>query len=425
MNKISESTASILQDAFLESFVNRVIIHINRELTQFVKRIIDALEELNEKMKSFAIDTLVKEDFEVLEYKIQQETTAAKSRIYESLNQAIIQQKEFAKVVDFLTGMISSALESHKKVTLEQKAPIITDEIVKTQYGNEIQMLLQQVKKQLETVTKENLELKEANQQLMKKLEEMAKSQKVNKEKIKDLESEIRKRDEKIKQLMASLMKYKSEIERLGPQEKVIDHEKEELEKAINLLKAEYTLEVKKNISLSNKIEELNTIILELRNRNAELENKLKELKEKNKKIVTELENVRDVLLKLQKEKQMMEREAAIYIRKATEYDKLIMQIHILDELMKSNPQYSAIRILSEKISQGVFKIPAEELGYRMGDVSLAAWLTNFFGHLKDQGIIDFEIESTKGFPRGWIVITDKGKKLFVELRNKIFSGNV
>lgn len=425
MNKISESTASILQDAFLESFVNRVIIHINRELTQFVKRIIDALEELNEKMKSFAIDTLVKEDFEVLEYKIQQETTAAKSRIYKSLNQAIVQQKDFAKVVDFLTGMISSALESHKKVTLEQKAPIIADEIVKTQYGNEIQMLLQQVKKQLETVTKENLELKEENQRLMKKLEEMTKSQKVNKEKIKDLESEIKKRDEKIKQLMTGLMKYKSEIERLGPQGKVIDHEKEELEKAINLLKAEYTLEVQKNISLSNKIEELNAIILDLRNKNAELENKLKELKEKNKKIVTELENVRDVLLKLQKEKQMMEREAAIYIRKATEYDKLTMQIHILDELMKRNPQYSAIRILSEKISQGIFKISAEELGYRMGDVSLAAWLTNFFGDLKDQGIIDFEIESTKGFPRGWIVVTDKGKKLFVELRNKIFSNNV
>ena len=92
---------------------------------------------------------------------------------------------------------------------------------------------------------------------------------------------------------------------------------------------------------------------------------------------------------------------------------------------MKRIPQYSAIRILSEKISQWIFKISAEELGYRMGDVSLAAWLTNFFGDLKDQGIIDFEIESTKGFPRGWIVVTDKGKKLFVELRNKIFSNNV
>jgi len=414
-------TNRILQEAFLESFVNRVVIHTDRALTEFLNKIFESLNELNKKLKEFAIDTLVRNDFEILEYKIKQEATNTKSKIYEELTKSIIQQKEFAKTIDFLTGLISSAIDSYEKSIQQQAKPVErVAPIVEETQRSDIELFLNQVKKQLDELSKENQALKEKNIALLKQIEKMEREKTVTLEKINELQEEIKKRDEQMKQLLEKLLEYKSKLEQqsvaVQPSQEI-----ENLTRKLNSIKAAYAMELKRREDLEEKIKELETLTAKLQERNAFLEKQLALQKERNEKVVNELNNVKEAILKLQQEKYALEKQVALNIRKATLYDKMIMQVAILDEFLKNNPQYAAIKILSQKIAEGSFKISAEELGYQRG-ISLGAWLKNMFGALKDNGLVDFQIDSSKGFPKGWIIITEKGKRTFIELRNKIFA---
>ena len=77
--------------------------------------------------------------------------------------------------------------------------------------------------------------------------------------------------------------------------------------------------------------------------------------------------------------------------------------------------------MLSKKIAQGQEKISAKELGYKRGDISLAAWLENYYGDLQKEGLVQFEIKAGGGFPEGWIIVTEKGKRLFKEAERAVF----
>ncbi len=81
----------LFQDAFLEVFVNKVVIHTEREINRFVESLNKSLAELDKKLKEYALDRLVKDDLDVFNFKLNQEATATKSRIYEELNKAILQ----------------------------------------------------------------------------------------------------------------------------------------------------------------------------------------------------------------------------------------------------------------------------------------------------------------------------------------------
>ncbi len=224
-----------------------------------------------------------------------------------------------------------------------------------------------------------------------------------------------------MKQLIEKLLEYKSKLEQQPQvQEAQPDWRIEDLMYKLNSIKAAYAIELKKREELEEKIKELNELTAKLQERNALLEKQLTQQKEANERIISELNSVKETILRLQQEKYALEKQVALNIKKATFYDKMIMQVSILDEFLKNNPQYAAIKILSQKIAEGSFKISAEELGYQRG-ISLAAWLTNMFGALKEQGLVDFQIESSGGFPKGWIIVTDKGKKVLIELRNRIF----
>ena len=432
----------LFQDAFLEVFVNKVVIHTEREINRFVDSLNKSLAELDKKLKEYALDRLVKDDLEVFNFKINQEATATKSRIYEELNKAILQQREFAKVVDFLTGMIASALESYPKEQYPTYTPeaqpaqpfqnIPTTEIPQAPIqvqGPQIdasQRILQEITKQMDDLNRENQELRTKNKQLLQQLKGIEKAKKITEEKLKKLEEDIRERDDKIKQVLVKLMEYKKRLEELkeiAVPPKPPEDKTKLLEQQLNSLRAEYVMATDKNERLVKRLEELNQKIKMYEEENERLKQQISQQHIQNEKIVAELEKVKNVLVRLKKEKNSLERQAAKNITKATEFDKLIMQISVLDEFMKNNPQYAALRILSSKISEGVFEVSADELGYhRDSGISLAAWLTNIFGHLKDMGLVDFRIDTSQGYPRGFIVVTDKGKKIFIELRNKLFS---
>ena len=432
----------LFQDAFLEVFVNKVVIHTEREINKLVESLSKSIEELDKKLKEYALDRLVKDDIELLNYKLNQESSAAKARIYEELNKEILQQREFAQVVDFLAGMISSALESYSreipKVRVAQTelpqqmqniaAPGVSHPTAGQPQIDASQTVMQQVTRQLEEINKENKELKAKNISLMKHLKEVEKDKQITEERLKELQQEIKERDNKIKQVITKLIEYRNKLEELKKgmgAAKVPEEKTSQLEQEINSLKAEHVIVKDKNVKLTKHLEELNQKIRRYEEENGELKAKVAQQNVQNEQIAAELEKVKNVLVRLQEEKSNLEKQIAQNISKATRFDKLIMQISILDEFMKNNPQYAALRILSDKISEGKFEVMAEELGYRKeAGVSLAAWLTNMFGHLKDMELVDFKIETSEGYPKGYIVVTDKGKRAFIDLRNKLFSSS-
>lgn len=417
---INDETKKIFQQAMLESFVNKIVIYVDRGINRLMEKVLQAIQTINVKAKEYALDTIIRPEYEKAEYLINQEAINTKSQIYNDLNKALIQQKELASVIDFFTGLLSTVIESAERGYPTSVPSEIIQVPESSQINEELRNMIQNLSKRIKEIEKVNASLKEENKKLSDLLSTYKNNELKAKSEIERLNKIIQERDEKIKQLLATVLHYKDELSKLS---KGIEEEpQKDYEALLNRFKAEYAIEREKRLEIEKAFAELNKKLSNLQNEKIELEMKNKVLKNENEKIKTELSKLQNLLVTMQQEKQMLENEVSKNIKKATEYDKLVVQLGILDELLKNNPQYSALRILSSKISEGQFKISAEELGYRHGDLSLAAWFNNLFGHLKQMNIIDFEIESGRGFPKGWVIITETGKQLFINVRKKIFA---
>jgi len=417
---IDERTKVLFQQAMLESFANKLVIHVNRGIDQFLKKVLDALNSINNKAKEFALDHLIKNEYEKADYIIRQEAVNIKSKIYSDINMVLAQQKELASVVNFFTDLLSSAIS-----TMEKQSLSISQQIKEgAPVTDELQLFIEQLSEQLKDIERRNKTLQEENQRLQNYIRALQQSKELTESEIASLRQQIEERDKKIKELLSALLTYKEQFEKLQAQKREVfyDERISEYEAKLNKLKVEYAFEHEQRVKLEQQLKELRNELESVKSENKAWKERYTTLEEKTKKVNAELLKIRDFLLALQKEKQELEQEASRNIQKAAEYDKLIVQLGILDELMMNNPQYAALRILSNKIAEGVFKISAEELGYRHGDISLAAWFENLFGYLKKKGLVDFEIEAGRGFPKGWLVVTEKGKSLFFEVRKRIFS---
>ena len=101
--------------------------------------------------------------------------------------------------------------------------------------------------------------------------------------------------------------------------------------------------------------------------------------------------------------------------------EKISRQEAILGVLLRKNEQYQSFKIFSQKIAEGKFKVNAEELGFKFGEISLGAWLDKFYGDMQKDGLVKIDVITGKGFPKGWIIITEKGKQLFLAAQEELF----
>ena len=93
---------------------------------------------------------------------------------------------------------------------------------------------------------------------------------------------------------------------------------------------------------------------------------------------------------------------------------------NVQDILLQKNQHYIVLTAFATKIVEGKYKVGAKDIGYSPTvGISLAAWLDNFFVELEELGLVAIERTAGKGLPKATIEVTDKGRTLFEEAKER------
>ena len=218
-----------------------------------------------------------------------------------------------------------------------------------------------------------------------------------------------------IERLKADRETFKNKVNKLSEMVKELEEKRDELSKLLHE-KEEIIEKVNNELKVSKEqIVELKKQIDIEKQENTQLKSKISELEESLNKIAMERESILQELEAIKNERDKLKQQIIDMAEKAVFVEGIPK---IMKVIFQESVQYRTFRIFSEKVAAGQYRISAEELGYRFGEMSVGAWLKRYYGDLEKAGIVKIEIESTGKFPKGWVEVTDKGKEVFTSKGN-------
>jgi chromosome segregation ATPase len=181
---------------------------------------------------------------------------------------------------------------------------------------------------------------------------------------------------------------------------------------------------------LEEQTRQLQTALATTEKRAAASSQELEELKAKEAKLA-KVGTERDSLSKekAQLEKQLadalgkIDKMQADYARVETLKNRLQFleaRSHVQDILLQKDEHYIVLTTLAGKIVEGRYSCSAKELGYSpTAGISLAAWLDKFFLDLEQEELVVLQRKAGGGLPTATIDVTEKGRALFEEAKQR------
>jgi len=262
--------------------------------------------------------------------------------------------------------------------------------------------------------------------------------------KIKALTEQLQKAQEaeveankEMQPLTAELEKLRFEHERLkaerdtARQQLEADTKKlETAQLAPSSSKEEITTSKQELAESSKRVKDLEAQITKLTSLKESHEQKISDLEEQ-QKTLKELTQDRDDISKAREDlEKQLEKALAEIERMKEEYSRfseirdrlaaLEARSRIQDILLQKDQHYIVLTTFATKIVEGKYRVSAKELGFSptLG-VSLAAWLDKFFLDLQEEELVSIHRTVGRGLPSADIEVSDKGRSLFEEAKEK------
>jgi len=380
-----ESTYDVVYNALLETISNTILLRIEWIINDFYKKEMEILNLINQKLSELNLERILGDVFNEIWYRLDAEISNLKERIRKDIEESMRKQRDLNVTLERVASLMK-ALES-SSVTV-------------------------------------STELSKENERLRNLIEELQKIVKSKDEKILKLNEEIDGMRRTLMQRESEVLSLKEELTDLKSKfvliSKTSEERSKEAEEVLNLvrkMKEDYLKLKEENSKLKSKLSE------SLRNYEETLY-KIKVYEEKIKELSSENETLRGEILKMNELTKGMRDEInklkeelnEVYLYKE-EYMRSVMRRNIMEILLANDPRYASFMLFADKVARGIFEVYAEEVGYRGEGISLAAWLSNFYGDLERNGLVEIEVKTEGGYPKGIIRVTERGKKLFIEAR--------
>ena len=294
---------------------------------------------------------------------------------------------------------------------------------------NDVLRVLHRIEKALERIEKKLDEVIKENRTLKTELKAHTEAVSTTKTQLEELQEVKKDLESKLSVLQKELNRVKEQNSKLAEEKRTLEEQNSELNAEISTLKSQLDEKERMIKKLGKEIAAFKeTAEVTYKEEVEGLRKELEEYKSKLDAITIEKDKLEKERNKLERDLEGIKLERDELKEKVDEVKDIIMKFEelkkqtvIQEVLLKKNVQYHSYSLLSKKIAQGQEKISAKELGYKRGDISLAAWLENYYGDLQKEGLVQFEIKAGGGFPEGWIIVTEKGKRLFKEAERAVF----
>ncbi|MHA1859587.1 MAG: hypothetical protein ACTSVF_00595 [Candidatus Asgardarchaeia archaeon] len=385
-----ESTYDVVYNALLESISNTILLRIEWIINDFYKKEMEILNLINKKLSELNLESVLGDVFNEIWYKFDAEISNLRERIKKDIEESMRKQKDL-------------------NVTLERVASLMKDlESSSVAVGTEL--------------SKENERLKgfvEELQSIIKgKDEEISR---LNGE-IDEMRRTLMQRESEVLSLKEELTEMKSKLALLSKTSEERSKEAEEVLNLVRKMKEDYLRVKEENSKLENELSEILKKYDEALYKVKVYEEKIKELSSENETLKGELTKMNELTKEMRDEINKLREELnEIYMYKE-EYVRSVMRKDVMEILLTNDPRYASFVLFADKIARGVFEVNAEEIGYKREGISLAAWLSNFYGDLEKKGLVEIEVKTEGGYPKGIIKVTEKGKRLFIEARKSFKS---
>ncbi|MHA1596698.1 MAG: hypothetical protein ACTSWV_03630, partial [Candidatus Asgardarchaeia archaeon] len=354
-----ESTYDVVYNALLESISNTILLRIEWIINDFYKREMEILNLINKKLSELNLERVLGDVFNEIWYKFDAEISNLRERIKKDIEESMRKQKDL-------------------NVTLERVASLMKDlESSSVAVGTEL--------------SKENERLKgfvEELQSIIKgKDEEISR---LNGE-IDEMRRALMQRESEVLSLKEELTEMKSKLALLSRTSEERSKEAEEVLNLVRKMKEDYLRVKEENSKLENELSEILKKYDEALYKVKVYEEKIKELSSENETLKGELTKMNELTKEMRDEINKLREELnEIYMYKE-EYVRSVMRKDVMEILLTNDPRYASFVLFADKIARGVFEVNAEEIGYKREGISLAAWLSNFYGDLEKEGLVEIE----------------------------------
>jgi chromosome segregation ATPase len=265
---------------------------------------------------------------------------------------------------------------------------------------------------QVKSLTTELEQAREANKVLEQRLQEESNKLEASETKLETVEKEV----VDLKESVTQLEEVKAEAE--AGTEKVA-----EIQQELETAKAETVKANKQIADLEAQLEEMTSLKESQESRIAELEEEQKGLKAVSKDRDTLSKDKEDLEKQLERARAELEKMKEDYARFAEVRDRLNAleaRSQIQDILLKKDQHYIVLTAFATKIVEGKYNVSAKELGFSPSlGISLAAWLDKFFLDLQEEDLVSIHRTAGRGLPSANIEVSDKGRELFEEAKQK------
>lgn len=265
---------------------------------------------------------------------------------------------------------------------------------------------------QVKSLTTELEQAQEANKVLEQRLQEESKKLEASEAKLESVEKEV----VDLKGSVTRLEEVKAEAQ--AETEKVA-----EIQQELKTAKAETVKANKQIADLEAQLEEMTSLKESQESRIAELEEEQKGLQAVSKDRDVLSRDKEDLEKQLERARAELEKMKEDYARFAEIRDRLNAleaRSQIQDILLKKDQHYIVLTTFASKIVEGKYNVSAKELGFSPSlGISLAAWLDKFFLDLQEEELVSIHRTAGRGLPSANIEVSDKGRALFEEAKQK------